>query len=185
MSTNLMAGEPELAAADLKIKLDFQKRQLDRKCVFTGIDEREWTIYSAFSNPFSSVLQIGRPRLRGNHEDCDRVAACGARGNAGPEQHERGGCRHRAREHSCAGVLWRVREGRVFEQFVWFETHHGPPILTHLPLFSVRATAPEPARGRQARIAPERRPGRFSGTFVWSGTRHGPPVLTDLPFFSV
>ena len=44
MSTNLMAGEPELAAADLKIKLDFQKRQLDRKCVFGGIDEGEWTI---------------------------------------------------------------------------------------------------------------------------------------------
>jgi hypothetical protein len=41
MSTNLMAGEPELAAADLKIKLDFQKRQLDRKCVFRCIDERK------------------------------------------------------------------------------------------------------------------------------------------------
>lgn len=36
MSTNLMAGEPELAAQDLNMKLDFQKKQLDRKLVELG-----------------------------------------------------------------------------------------------------------------------------------------------------
>lgn len=31
-----MAGEPQLAASDLAIKLDFQKKQLDRKLVDLG-----------------------------------------------------------------------------------------------------------------------------------------------------
>ena len=38
MSTNLMAGEPQLAASDLAIKLDFQKKQLDRKLVDLGYE---------------------------------------------------------------------------------------------------------------------------------------------------
>ena len=33
---NRMAGEPQLAASDLAIKLDFQKKQLDRKLVDLG-----------------------------------------------------------------------------------------------------------------------------------------------------
>jgi len=31
-----MAGEPQLAASDLAIKLDFQKKQLDRKVRLAG-----------------------------------------------------------------------------------------------------------------------------------------------------
>ena len=33
-----MAGEPQLAASDLAIKLDFQKKQLDRKLVDLGYE---------------------------------------------------------------------------------------------------------------------------------------------------
>ncbi len=36
MSTNLMAGEPEMAAADLNLKMNFQKSQLDKKLVELG-----------------------------------------------------------------------------------------------------------------------------------------------------
>lgn len=35
---NRMAGEPQLAASDLAIKLDFQKKQLDRKLVDLGYE---------------------------------------------------------------------------------------------------------------------------------------------------
>lgn len=57
-----MAGEPQLAASDLAIKLDFQKKQLDRKLVDLGYEAIMFVFFEKKKVPlaFSDALLVRR-----------------------------------------------------------------------------------------------------------------------------